>query len=166
MKIVEHHLLLLARYNVELVIIGGVAAVLHGSARTTQDLDICYARDEANLKRLAEALQSVHARLRGVPADLPFRLDWQTLQQGLNFTFDTDNGPLDVLGEVAGVGYYEQARENAIIYDLFGYQFAILSLEKLIASKRAAGRVKDQLILPELEAILESQQPDDPPQEP
>lgn len=165
MKIIEPHLILLAQFNVELVIIGGVAAVLHGSARATQDLDICYARNEANLKRLAEALQSVQARLRGVPADLPFRLDWQTLRNGLNFTFETDNGPLDVLGEVAGVGNYQQARENAIIYDLFGYQFAILSLEKLIASKRAAGRTKDLLILPELEAILEYQKSDTSPEE-
>jgi hypothetical protein len=165
MKKIEQHLILLARYNVELVIIGGVAAVLHGSAHITKDLDICYARNEANLKRLAEALQSVHARLRGVPADWPFRMDWQTLRHGLNFTFETDLGPLDVLGEVAGVGDYQQARENAIIYDLFGHQFAILSLEKLIAAKRAAGRAKDLLVLPELEALLEYQNPDDSSQE-
>src|SRR2546423_7377938 len=139
MKRIDSLVILLARFNVELVIIGGVAAMLHGSTYFTRVLEICLARDDANLKRLAEALQSVHARLRGVPADLPFRLDWQTLRSGLNFTFNTDNGPLDVLGEVAGVGDYQQARESAIIYDLFGYQFAVLSLEKLIASKRAAG---------------------------
>lgn len=165
MKSIEQHLVVLASFNVEFVIIGGVAAVLHGSAHITKDLDICYARNEANLKRLAEALQAVHARLRGVPADLPFRMDWQTLRHGLNFTFETDLGPLDVLGEVAGVGDYQQARENAIIYDLFSHQFAILSLEKLIAAKRAAGRAKDLLVLPELEALLEYQNLDDPSQE-
>ena len=42
--------------GVEFVLIGGVAAVVHGSARSTQDVDIVYRRDRDNYRRLAGAL--------------------------------------------------------------------------------------------------------------
>jgi hypothetical protein len=155
---IEEQLLLLGRYGVACVIVGGVAATLHGSSFLTHDLDVCYAREPANLERLALALRSVNARLRGAPQDLPFLLDAETLRRGLNFTFQTDIGPIDLLGEVAGVGQFAEACAHAVLYQLFGHQFAVLSLDKLIASKRAAGRPKDLLVLPELEAIYEYQQ--------
>jgi len=65
---------------------------------------VCYARDRENLNRLATSLRSVHATLRGAPKDIPFLLDAETLHRGLNFTFETDIAPLDLLGEVRGVG--------------------------------------------------------------
>src|ERR1044072_8514761 len=99
-KVIEAPLRLLGEYKVDCVIVGGVAAVIYGSALLTSDLDVCYARDSANLLRLAEALQSVHARLRNVPEGLPFILDAETLHRGLNFTFTTDIGDVDLLGEV------------------------------------------------------------------
>jgi len=158
MKDIEKHLLVLAQYDVDFVVIGGVAATLHGSSHITQDLDVCYSREKANLERLANALNSVNARLRGVPDDVPFLLDAETLKRGLNFTFVTILGDLDLPGEVSGVGFYADALQNSVFYQLFGHHYNILSLEKLIAAKRATGRTKDLLILPELEAILEYQQ--------
>ena len=112
MEEVKQQLELLSRYSVECVIVGGVAAALHGSSNPTYDLDVCYARDLANLDRLAKALTAVHATLRGAPKGLPFILDADTLRNGLNFTFDTHIGPLDVLGEIAGVGGFDEAREE------------------------------------------------------
>jgi hypothetical protein len=91
-KIIEAPLRLLGEYKVDCVIVGGVAAAVHGSSLLTSDLDVCYARDGANLLRLAEALQSVHARLRNAPEGLPFVLDAETLKRGLNFTFTSDIG--------------------------------------------------------------------------
>src|SRR5256885_12649510 len=85
--IIEAPLKLLRRYEVESVIIGGVAAALYGSAQLTNDLDVCYARNPANLERLADALQSVRARLRGAPEDIPFILDAETLRRGLELYF-------------------------------------------------------------------------------
>jgi hypothetical protein len=158
MKDIEKHLLVLAQYDVDFVVIGGVAATLHGSSHITQDLDVCYSREKANLERLANALNSVNARLRGVPDDVPFLLDAETLKRGLNFTFVTILGDLNLLGEISGVGFYGDALQHSVSYQLFGHRYNILSLEKLIAAKRAAGRTKDLLILPELEAILEYQQ--------
>ncbi|MBI4472897.1 MAG: hypothetical protein HY646_09530 [Acidobacteria bacterium] len=106
MQEIRQQLELLSSYGVECVIVGGVAAALHGSSLPTYDLDVCYARDSGNLDRLARALIAVHAVLRGAPAGLPFVLDAETLKKGVNFTFDTDIGPLDILGEVPGVGHF------------------------------------------------------------
>lgn len=152
---IERELKLLAEYKIDCVVIGGVAARAHGSSHETNDLDVCYARDSENLNKLAAALASVHATLRGAPGGIPFRLDGETLRRGLNFTFDTDIGPLDLLGEVLGVGFYQQCAEDSIRIEIFAETFSILSLDKLIVAKRIAGRPKDLAMLPELEAILE-----------
>ncbi len=157
-KIIEAPLRLLGEYRVKCVIVGGVAAAIHGSLLLTNDLDVCYDRDPANLVRLANALQSAHARLRNTSEGLPFILDAETLKRGLNFTFTTDIGDLDLLGEVSGVGQYDDARRDSLIVELFGYSFDVIDIGKLIVAKRAAGRPKDLIALPELEAIREAQE--------
>jgi hypothetical protein len=154
---IEKQARLLGSCKVQCVLIGGVAAALHGSSIPTQDLDVCYARDSANLERLASALRSVDARLRGAPENIPFILDAGTLRSGLNFTFVTDIGNLDILGEVRGVGYYEDVVADCIRYELFGYSFAVIDIAKLIVAKRSAGRPKDLVTVVELEAIQERQ---------
>src|ERR1017187_5260697 len=93
--------------GVEFVVIGGLSASLHGSARLTFDLDICYARSLSNLRRMAASLAPFHPRPRGFLSDLPFLWDERTLQNGTVFTLDTDLGPIDLLAEVAGVGAYD-----------------------------------------------------------
>jgi hypothetical protein len=155
--LIEKQVRLLANSNVDCVIVGGVAATLHGSEIPTTDLDVCYARDLMNLERLARALQSVHAHLRNAPSDIPFLLNAETLRRGLNFTFTTDLGSLDLLGEVRGVGYYEDVLPGSLIFELFGFPFAVVDLGKLVVAKRAAGRPKDLLVVAELEAIQERQ---------
>jgi len=100
--------------GVEFVVIGGVALVLHGSARTTGDLDVCYSRSAHNLAALEHALAPFHPTLRGAPSDLPFRLDAATLRAGLNFTLSTTAGDLDLLGEVAGVGAFADVARDAV----------------------------------------------------
>lgn len=155
--LIERQVRLLGRFNVDCVIVGGVAATLHGSEIPTTDLDVCYARDPLNLERLVNAVQSVHARLRNAPRDIPFILDAETLRRGLNFTLTTDIGSLDLLGEVRGVGYYEDVLPGSLIFELFGFPFAVLEIGKLMVAKRTAGRPKDLLVLLELEAIQERQ---------
>jgi hypothetical protein len=157
-KTIEAPLRLLGEHKVDCVIVGGIAALIHGSLLLTNDVDVCYARDPENLKRLAGALQSVHARLRNAPEGLPFILDAETLKRGLNFTFTTDVGDLDLLGEVRGVGHYDEVFADSITVELFDYRFAVIDIGKLVIAKRAAGRPKDLLALPELEAIQEAQE--------
>lgn len=140
----------------EFVIIGGWAAILHGSAYLTNDLDICYSRQRENLKRVATALAPFHPRLRDLPPDLPFVWDDVTLRNGTIFTLNTDLGKIDLLAEVSGVGSYEDAREHAVLMAAFEREVWTLDLPALIASKRAAGRPKDLAHLAELESLLEA----------
>jgi hypothetical protein len=145
----------LTQQQVEFVIVGGVAISAHGSSYLTYDLDVAYARTRDNFNRLADALASYHPRPRDIPADLPFVWDGQTLQQGTNFTLTTDLGNIDLLGEVTGLGGFDQVRAQSVVMTLFGIQCRVLSLDALIIAKRAAGRTKDLLVLPELEALRE-----------
>jgi len=145
-------------YGVEFVIAGGVAASIQGLDQATMDLDICYARHHGNLERLAEMLAALHAALRNTPPELPFTADAETLHRGLNFAFNTDLGPLDLIGEVPGVGTFERAIAAADTIELLGRRYAVLSLPQLIAAKRAAGRPKDLLVLPALQHLYKRQQ--------
>ncbi|MEQ1765243.1 MAG: nucleotidyltransferase [Pyrinomonadaceae bacterium] len=147
---------LLAKSKVEFVIIGGVALRSHGSAYLTQDLDICYSRSRVNLERIVQALQPLKPRPRGFPDDLPFIWDSSTLQNGTNFTFKTTLCDLDLLGEVPGVGTYEDALRNSIMIDFDGYPVRVLSIEALIIAKETAGRQKDIPGLNELYALRDS----------
>lgn len=139
--------------RVELIVIGGIAGVAHGAARATYDLDVLYRRSPDNLERIARALQDLSPYLRGAPPGLPFRLDPPTLRSGLNFTLTTDWGDLDLLGEIAGGGSYEDLLADAVEVTLFGVSCRCLSLDRLIQVKRAAGRPKDLEAIAELEAL-------------
>jgi hypothetical protein len=143
----------LAANDVGFVIVGGVAATLHGSARVTYDLDIVYDRSSANLTRIVAALQPFQPYLRGAPPGLPFIFDAETLKRGLNFTFTTTAGPIDLLGELTGVGRYEEVRARAAEASVFGATYLFIDVETLIASKKAAGRPKDLETVAELESI-------------
>jgi hypothetical protein len=144
---------LLSRHGVRYVLIGGLAAITHGAALVTRDVDICYARDRPNLDRLAAALQEVHADLRGAEPGLPFRLDGLTLARGDSFTFTTDVGALDILGTPAGTDGYQDLARTAEPYTLFGHRVLVAHIEDLIRMKRAAGRPKDLLAVEELGAL-------------
>ncbi len=157
----EKLLTILIRHEVEFVLIGGVAAVAHGSAYVTYDLDFGYSRDAANLQSLVAALEPLNPQLRDAPEGLPFFWDLRTLQRGSNFALKTDLGDVDLLGEVSGVGAFTQVLAVSVQVELFGLPCAVLSLDGLIAAKRAAGRPKDLLILPELEALREALEDDE-----
>lgn len=165
----------LARHSVRSIVIGGVAGNLHGSATVTQDLDVCYARDRANLEALARALRELEVTLRGAPPGLPFRADEPTLRMGLNFTFDTKYGPLDCLGEATGISRsavddldlhrtiamqlgrstYEVLAPNAERMRIGETDVLVASLDDLIRMKRGAGRPQDLIEVERLTALRE-----------
>jgi predicted nucleotidyltransferase len=147
----------LAEARVEFIVIGGVAGILHGSARITYDLDIVYSRDRANVERLVRALDGLNPYLRGAPAGLPFRWNADTLTAGLNFTLTTTSGDIDILGEVAGGGRYQELLPDSSEIRISGITFRCVTLLKLIALKRAAGRPKDFDAIAELQVLLEEQ---------
>ena len=143
----------LTAHGVDFVVIGGIAMVAHGSSRLTQDLDVCYAPDAANLRALGESLLELKAQLRGVDEDVPFVPDDRSLRRTQILCLDTDAGPLDVLLAPPGAPSYDQLRANADRIEIAGIRVLVASLDDLAAMKRAANRVKDILDLEEIEAI-------------
>jgi hypothetical protein len=144
--------------GVSFILVGGVAARAHGSARITQDIDICYARDPGNLERLVKALAPFKPYLRGAPPGLPFEWSTATLKAGLNFTLTTTAGSIDLLGELTGGGGFEDLAPHSITVKIFGRETLLLGLPWLIQVKRALGRPKDLEVIAELEALLEEQE--------
>lgn len=136
--------------DVDFVIVGAVALVLHGSPRVTRDLDLCYSREPGNLARLSAALLPFHPVLRGAPPGLPFALDLPTLQAGLNFTLSCQAGDVDLMGELLGIGGYDVALRMSVPMTIYGRSVWVLSLDGLERAKRAAGRLKDLADLAEI----------------
>jgi len=143
----------LGEAGLEFIVVGGVAAGIHGAARATFDLDVVYRRSSDNIERLVLALTPYHPYLRGAPPGLPFRWDAATVQRGLNFTLTTDLGALDLLGEITGGGGYDALLPSTEVVHAFGLACRLLNLDQLIAVKRAAGRPKDFEAIAELEII-------------
>jgi len=123
--------------------------------RTTLDLDIVYARDADNVARVVAALAPYEPYLRGAPPGLPFQLDEDTVARGLNFALATTLGDIDLLGEVTGGGGYDRLKTAVESVTIEGFECLVVTLPKLIALKRAAGRGKDREALAELEALLQ-----------
>jgi predicted nucleotidyltransferase len=145
----------LSSSGVEFILIEGMAGIAHGSARFTSDVDVVYRRSPENHARMVSALAPFEPYLRGAPPGLPFRWDTDTIRRGLNFTLTTTIGNLDLLGEVAGGGGFEQLLPASARLRVFGVDCYVLGLEKLIETKRAAGRPKDLEVIAELEALRE-----------
>jgi predicted nucleotidyltransferase len=145
----------LAIHDVEFVVIGGVAANLLGSARITNDLDVCYNPSDVNRVRLVDVLTTWRAYLRGVEPGLPFTLDAHTLRNAPVMTLIGTEGWIDVMDRVAGIGEYDKVLASSIPASWEDLHFRMISLDALIAAKRAAGRRKDREALLELEALRE-----------
>ena len=139
--------------GVDYVVIGGIAARLFGGTRVTEDLDICYSTEAANLKALGKVLTELNARLKGVEDDVPFVPDERTLSRTQVLTLETDDGGLDVLARPSGAPPYRELRRRAEVVDIESTTVRIASLDDLIAMKEAAGRDKDLLDAKELRKL-------------
>jgi predicted nucleotidyltransferase len=148
---------ILSHGGVKFIVVGGIAASAHGSARLTSDLDIVYRRDGENISRLIAVLKDLHPYPRGAPAGLPFHWDAETITKGLNFTLTTSLGSLDLIGEITGGGSFDDLLPHSVAVKFHGADCLCLDLDWLIKVKRAAGRPKDFEAIAELEAILEEQ---------
>jgi hypothetical protein len=150
----------LADEHVDVVLVGGLAAFALGVPYLTADVDLCFDPEPANVTRLVRALGPLHPRLRveGLSDEearaLPFELDVRALRQAGILTLQTDVATLDIMTSVNGIGSYAEVRQAAIELEAFGFRLAVLDLPGLIAAKRAAGRPKDLLALPQIEAAL------------
>lgn len=145
----------LNRHGVEYLLIGGLAATLHGSTLRTGDVDVCPAKSADNLRRLAEALRELQARTRTetVEGGLAFACDAEFLAQVPLLNLETSAGDVDLSFQPSGTLGYDDLRVAAERFDLDGLQVMVASLADLIRSKRAADRKKDREALPVLEEL-------------
>jgi hypothetical protein len=141
--------------EVDFIIVGGFAAMLHGSSMLTRDLDVCAVITDTSVAKLRAAFRDLHPVHRQTPQRLSF-LD--TPDPGVplkNIYLQTDFGPLDILGSITGVGDFVELRKNAVELELFERRLFVISKEDLIKAKEALGRPKDILVAQELRAIAE-----------
>ncbi len=141
--------------GVQFVLIGGLAAQVHGSPSLTGDVDICFALDGDNLARLARALESLTAIRREMPLGLSAPLDARALRAGDVFTLSTRYGDLDLLAHPDPALDFEALSRRSIAAEVLGVEVRVASLADLIEMKRAAGRPKDRIELEILGALRE-----------
>ena len=141
--------------GVDFVVIGGLAAQAHGSPLITEDLDICFDLDRANLERLAAVLDGLAAIRRGMPEELRAPLDARALRAGDVFTLRTRFGDLDLLARPDPGLDFAQLRSRAARFEFEGLTVWIADIADVIAMKRAAGRPKDLLAIEHLGALRE-----------
>jgi hypothetical protein len=141
--------------RVDFVVIGGLAAQAHGSPLITEDLDVCFDLDGANLERLAAVLGALAAVRRELPIGVTAPLDRRALRAGDVFTLRTRFGDLDLLARPDPGLDYAQLRSRATRFDLAGLDVWIADVDDVIAMKRAAGRPKDLLAIEHLAALRE-----------
>jgi hypothetical protein len=159
-------LAVLDRHRVDYVLIGGLAAVLHGAPHPTGDVDITLGRHRRNLARLSPALTELRARMRfpGRPDGLVFTHDQGSLgrmfaaMQSVNLV--TPHGPLDIVVEPPGMAGYRDLRRNAVGMRFEGVPVQVAALDDLIRCKEATHRPKDLEVLPALRRLLEGQELD------
>jgi predicted nucleotidyltransferase len=137
----------LARHRVRYLVVGGIAAVLHGWPGATADLDVLGAFDSENLTRLAAALQELNATGDGWDGDP------ETIGSATAWSLDTEAGPVDLLFVLEPWGTYEELRGRAVEVFGFGVAIPIVSLDDLIALKQALGRPKDLRVAVELDEL-------------
>ncbi len=138
----ERILRALAEHEVEYVLIGGLAVQTHGHVRTTNDADLIPAPDPENLRRLADALLSLDARVLN-PGEKDTEIDAKMLPRATIWQFVTRDGGIDVMHEVPGGRSYGELREEALLVRLGDIDVPVVGLDDLIQMKLSRGRPVD-----------------------
>jgi predicted nucleotidyltransferase len=133
----------LAAHGVDYLVIGGVAAQMHGRRRTTKDLDVTPAPDPENCERLAAALLALDAHPVELGPDAPAPTAEQLHLASIVPPLTTRHGELHILNEVPGATAYTGMRTRALTTDLDGIAISIVSVDDLIRMKQATGRPSD-----------------------
>jgi predicted nucleotidyltransferase len=149
----------LDRHGVTYVLIGGMAAILHGAPHVTTDVDVVPLDSRDNLARLSAALKELNARIRvaGEDAGIPFDHSAESLARAGIWNLVTDQGNLDITFVPSGTTGYEDLARDAETMSVRGIAVPVASLADVIRSKEAAGRERDRAILPTLRRILDRQ---------
>jgi hypothetical protein len=155
----------LAEHRVEYLVIGGVAAQVHGRRRTTKDLDVTPAPERENLARLAAALAALDAHPAELGPDTPAPTAEQLLSVPVVPPLNTRHGALHILNDVPGARAYDEMRTRALTLDLDGIAIQIVGVDDLIRMKQTSGRPGDIEDIAAITAVARRERPDatDPP---
>ncbi len=140
--------------NVEFVLVGGMAAIAHGSGTVTEDVDVCIRFDEQTLSRVLAALRGTNPRERMNAARPALSEEPMKYVGYRNLYVTTDEGVIDFLGEVIAVGGLDELQRSAVTLGLGDFQCRVIGLRNLIDCKRALARPKDLRVVSELEGVL------------
>lgn len=143
----------LVKADVDFVIIGGFAGVIHGCTYLTQDIDICCDFSPANLLTLQKAVSNLHPVHRMTPRRKKLELTEKNCEQFKNLYLDTDIGQLDCVSFIDGLGDYQKVRRTSELVKVRDTKLRVLSLDALIKAKKAMNRPRDKQAILQLEAI-------------
>jgi hypothetical protein len=146
---------LLSTHGVDFVVVGGYAVVAHGGTMVTQDVDVCCDFAAENLLRIQHALENFHPVHRMTPKRVPLHLTKENCQGLNNIYLDTDIGQIDCLGEILGIGDFQEVKKRSMVIDVEGHELRLLELDALIEAKKAMNRPRDQEAILQLEALRE-----------
>lgn len=149
-KKIEGLLKVLTSSQIDFILIGGFAAVLHGCHYSTRDIDICISSSNEEVESLIKELQEIN------PRDLRNNKEKPLITEGVEtIQLITDLGILDIVFRVPAIGTYYDLLKNSEEIEIFGSTCRLISLEDLIKSKKFLGRHRDLVVVEELESILE-----------
>jgi hypothetical protein len=156
MENLKNLVLHLGRSDCRFVVVGGFGVASWGSSLVTRDVDVACDMSPENLCRAWQALAELHPVHRMTPGRLPFTREQAESGTLKNLYLSTDLGQLDLLGEVKGIGSFEECWKNSEPVRIGGTEIRVLTLDALILAKKAMGRPKDLYAVLELEVIRES----------
>ncbi len=142
--------------QVEFVVIGGYAAVIHGGVDVTRDLDVCIPFTEENLLKLQAALAEIHPHHRLTLHVAPLELLPGQCERWRNLYLKTDEGVIDCLSEVLGIGDYARTLARSEITATSFGNFRVLDIPSLIEAKIAIGRPHDLRTAVQLRCVLDA----------
>lgn len=145
----------LVNHGVDFVIVGGFAGIVHGCSYVTQDIDICCDFSPANLLALLRAIADLDPVHRMTPQRKKLDLTEETCTQFKNLYLDTQEGQLDCLSFIDGLGDFRQAKQESELIELEDTKMHVLSLDALVRTKKAMNRPRDKEAIAQLEAIKE-----------
>lgn len=143
----------LAENHVAFVVVGGLAGVLQGSSLMTRDVDVVCDMSAETLQRVWQALSGLNPVHRMTSARMEFTLEQARRGGFTNLYLSTDLGKLALLGEIKGIGSFAECLSNSEPFSVRDSEVRVLSIDALIAAKRAMGRPRDHHAVVDLEAI-------------
>ena len=127
--------------RLDALVVGSIAAAIQGATIVTQDVDLLIRDTPQNRKKLIALARALDTDPAIPIAGLTQALTFARLEPHVDILFDGISGNLK----------FASLKSRRVIFRLGGAKLAVISLDDVIASKRAANRTKDRAQLPNIE---------------